>query len=97
MLFQRKDALDLVSVVLCYEVQDSMDLRKVNHEIYNKLNFDIAVGNHEIVTIDTKLGLLEMKQSIRIIEQCRDSKRPHDKKNNDTKITPPLRAHTKSL
>jgi len=72
------------------------DLRKSQpYEVYDKVDFDIAVGNHGDCYDRYLVRLLEMKQSIKIIEECLNAIPNGPIKNNDTKITPPLRMHTK--
>ena len=72
----------------------SQDLNK-RKQIYNKLNFDIVVGNHGDCYDRYLIRLLEMKQSIKIIEECLEKIPNGLIKNNDTKITPPSRTQTK--
>ena len=72
------------------------DIRKSQpYEIYNELDFDIAVGNHGDCYDRYLIRVLEMKQSIRIIEQCLEKIPNGLIKNNDNKITPPSRIDTK--
>lgn len=72
------------------------DIRKSQpYEIYNELDFDIVVGNHGDCYDRYLIRVLEMKQSIRIIEECLEKIPNGLIKNNDTKITPPSRIDTK--
>jgi NADH dehydrogenase (ubiquinone) Fe-S protein 2 len=72
------------------------DLRKSQpYEVYDKLNFDIVVGNHGDCYDRYLVRLLEMKQSIKIIEECLNSIPNGPVKNSDTKTTPPLRTQIK--
>ena len=92
-----KDALDLgFSGAMLRGSGIQWDLRKSQpYEVYDKLNFDIAVGNHGDCYDRYLVRLLEMKQSIKIIEECLNRIPNGPIKNNDTKITPPLRMNTK--
>ena len=93
----KKDALDLgFSGVMLRGSGIQWDLRKSQaYEIYNKLNFDIVVGNQGDCYDRYLVRLLEMKQSIKIIEECLERIPKGLVKNNDIKITPPLRSQTK--
>ena len=93
----KKDALDLgFSGVMLRGSGIQWDLRKSQaYEIYNKLNFDIVVGNQGDCYDRYLVRLLEMKQSIKIIEECLEKIPKGLVKNNDIKITPPLRSQTK--
>ena len=93
-----KDALDLgFSGVMLRGSGLQWDLRKSQpYEIYDQLNFDIVVGNHGDCYDRYLIRLLEMKQSIKIIEECLDKIPNGLIKNNDLKITPPLRFQTKN-
>nr|YP_010516720.1 NADH dehydrogenase subunit 7 [Haslea karadagensis]UXN44263.1 NADH dehydrogenase subunit 7 [Haslea karadagensis]UXN44344.1 NADH dehydrogenase subunit 7 [Haslea karadagensis] len=72
------------------------DIRKSQpYEVYNELDFDIVVGNHGDCYDRYLIRILEMKQSIRIIEECLEKIPNGLIKNNDTKITPPSRIDTK--
>lgn len=72
------------------------DLRKSQpYEVYGDLNFDIVVGNHGDCYDRYLIRVLEMKQSIKIIEECLEKIPNGLIKNNDTKITPPSRIDTK--
>jgi NADH dehydrogenase (ubiquinone) Fe-S protein 2 len=92
-----KDALDLgFSGVMLRGSGIQWDLRKSQpYEVYNKLSFDIAVGMHGDCYDRYLIRLLEMKQSIKIIEECLEKIPNGLVKNNDIKVTPPLRSHTK--
>ena len=93
-----KDALDLgFSGAMLRGSGVQWDLRKSQpYEIYDQLDFDIVVGNHGDCYDRYLVRLLEMKQSIRIIEECLEKIPNGLIKNNDIKITPPLRSHTKN-
>nr|YP_010516711.1 NADH dehydrogenase subunit 7 [Haslea provincialis]UXN44254.1 NADH dehydrogenase subunit 7 [Haslea provincialis] len=72
------------------------DLRKSQpYEVYNELDFDIVVGNHGDCYDRYLIRVLEMKQSIKIIEECLEKIPNGLIKNNDTKVTPPSRIDTK--
>ena len=92
-----KDSLDLgFSGVMLRGSGIQWDLRKSQpYEIYNELDFNIVVGNHGDCYDRYLVRLLEMKQSLRIIEECLNKIPKGLIKNNDMKITPPLRMHTK--
>ena len=92
-----KDALDLgFSGVMLRGSGIQWDLRKSQpYEIYNKLDFNIIVGNQGDCYDRYLVRLLELKQSIRIIEECLNKIPNGPIKNNDMKITPPSRMHTK--
>jgi NADH dehydrogenase (ubiquinone) Fe-S protein 2 len=68
------------------------DLRKTQpYEIYNTLNFDITSGINGDCYDRYLIRLFEIKQSIKIIEQCLN-KIPHGPvKSSDYKIAPPSR------
>ena len=68
------------------------DLRKSQpYEIYNELEFDILAGSHGDCFDRYLIRIFEMKQSIRIIEQCLDQIPFGNIKTDDNKITPPSR------
>ena len=92
-----KDALDLgFSGAMLRGSGIQWDLRKSQpYEIYNKLTFNIPVGNHGDCYDRYLVRLLEMKQSIRILDECLNKIPNGLIKNNDMKITPPSRMHTK--
>jgi NADH dehydrogenase (ubiquinone) Fe-S protein 2 len=92
-----KDALDFgFSGVMLRGSGIQWDLRKSQpYEIYNELDFNIIVGNHGDCYDRYLVRLLEMKQSIKIIEECLNKIPNGLIKNNDMKITPPFRMHTK--
>ena len=92
-----KDALDYgFSGVMLRGSGIQWDLRKSQpYEIYDELNFNIVVGNHGDCYDRYLVRLLEMKQSIKIIEECLNKIPNGLIKNNDMKITPPLRSQTK--
>lgn len=92
-----KDALDLgFSGVMLRGSGIQWDLRKSQpYEVYNEVDFDIVVGNHGDCYDRYLVRILEMKQSIKIIEECLNKIPNGLIKNNDMKVTPPSRSHTK--
>ena len=92
-----KAALDLgFSGVMLRGSGLQWDLRKsAPYEIYNQLEFSIAVGNHGDCYDRYLVRIVEMKQSIKIIEACLNKIPIGPIKNNDTKIVSPLRAQAK--
>ena len=72
------------------------DLRKSQpYEVYQKLNFEIPVGNNGDCYDRYLIRIFEMKESLKIIEQCLNQM-PHGIiKTNDNKITPPSRKDIK--
>jgi NADH-quinone oxidoreductase subunit D len=72
------------------------DLRKSQpYEMYDKLEFDIPVGVHGDCYDRYLVRMQEMRQSLRMIEQCLAHIRPGPVKINDNKIVPPKRAEMK--
>jgi len=68
------------------------DLRKSQpYEIYDELDFDILAGANGDCYDRYLIRIFEMKQSIRIIEQCLDNIPFGPIKTSDNKITPPSR------
>lgn len=68
------------------------DLRKSQpYEVYSELDFDILAGAHGDCYDRYLIRIFEMKQSIRIIEQCLDNIPFGPIKTDDNKITPPSR------
>ena len=73
------------------------DLRKSqSYEIYNKLDFNIPVGLNGDCYDRYLIRLLEMRESLKIIEQCLNSIEVGISKNSDKKITPPSRKDIKT-
>jgi len=72
------------------------DLRKSQpYEVYNKLNFDVPVGTNGDCYDRYLIRIFEMKESLRIIEQCLEQM-PHGTiKSSDKKVTPPARGEMK--
>ena len=68
------------------------DLRKSQpYEIYSELDFDILSGSNGDCYDRYLIRIFEMKQSIRLIEQCSDNIPFGPIKTDDNKITPPSR------
>ena len=72
------------------------DLRKSQpYEIYNKLDFDIPVGDHGDCYDRYLIRIIEMKQSLSILSQCL-TKIPYGLvKTTDTKLCPPAKIELK--
>jgi len=72
------------------------DLRKSQpYEVYNKLKFDIPVGTNGDCYDRYLIRVFEMKESLKIIEQCLNSMPTGYVKTNDFKISPPTRVDMK--
>ena len=72
------------------------DLRKSQpYEIYNELDFDIPVGRHGDCYDRYLVRMQEMRQSLRMVEQCLPLLQPGPIKVQDNKITPPKRGEMK--
>lgn len=72
------------------------DLRKSQpYEVYNQLNFDIPVGSNGDCYDRYLIRIFEMKESLKIIEQCLNKIPLGIVKTNDNKITPPSRKDIK--
>lgn len=68
------------------------DLRKSQpYEIYSELEFDVLSGSNGDCYDRYLIRIFEMKQSIRLIEQCLDNIPFGPIKTDDNKITPPSR------
>ncbi|MBK1656707.1 NADH-quinone oxidoreductase subunit D [Paracraurococcus ruber] len=72
------------------------DLRKAQpYEIYADLDFDIPVGRHGDCYDRYLIRIQEMKQSLRLVEQCLARLKPGPVKILDNKIVPPKRGEMK--
>ena len=72
------------------------DLRKSQpYEVYDKLEFDIPVGTNGDCYDRYLVRVFEMKQSLKIIEQCLNLMPVGYIKTNDLKISPPTRVDMK--
>jgi len=72
------------------------DLRKVQpYEVYDQVEFDIPVGKNGDCYDRYLCRMEEMRQSMRIIEQCLNKMPPGEIKVDDAKISPPRRSEMK--
>jgi NADH dehydrogenase (ubiquinone) Fe-S protein 2 len=72
------------------------DLRKSQpYEVYDQLRFDIPVGNNGDCYDRYLIRVFEMKESLKIIEQCLNLMPSGYIKTNDFKISPPSRVDMK--
>jgi NADH dehydrogenase (ubiquinone) Fe-S protein 2 len=72
------------------------DLRKSQpYEVYEKLQFDIPVGSNGDCYDRYLIRVFEMKESLKIIEQCLNLMPTGYVKTNDLKICPPTRTEMK--
>lgn len=72
------------------------DLRKNQpYEVYNEIDFDILAGTNGDCFDRYLIRIFEMKQSIKIIEQCLENIPLGPIKTSDNKITPPSRFEMK--
>jgi len=72
------------------------DLRKAQpYDAYDKMRFDIPVGTHGDCYERYVVRILEMRESVRIIQQCVEDLPGGPCKADDHKITPPSRAEMK--
>ena len=72
------------------------DLRKSQpYEIYGNLKFEVPVGSNGDCYDRYLIRIFEMKQSLKIIEQCINSIPYGSIKTNDNKITPPSKIEIK--
>ncbi len=72
------------------------DLRKSQpYEIYDKLKFEIPVGTNGDCYDRYLIRVFEMKESLKIIEQCLNSMPLGYIKTNDFKVSPPARSEMK--
>jgi NADH dehydrogenase (ubiquinone) Fe-S protein 2 len=72
------------------------DLRKSQpYEVYEKLEFDIPVGTNGDCYDRYLIRVFEMKESLKIIEQCLNLMPAGYVKTNDFKISPPTRVEMK--
>lgn len=73
------------------------DLRKRQpYEVYDKLDFDVPIGENGDCYDRYLVRVEEMRQSIRIIEQCLNKMPPGEIKTDDHKIVPPKRSEMKN-
>ena len=72
------------------------DLRKAQpYEVYDKMDFDVPVGKHGDCYDRYLCRMEEMRQSLRIMEQCLDQMPDGPVMTKDRKIAPPPRAEMK--
>ncbi|MBB3899838.1 NADH-quinone oxidoreductase subunit D [Roseococcus suduntuyensis] len=72
------------------------DLRKSQpYEVYDRMEFDIPVGRHGDCYDRYLVRMQEMRQSMRIIDQCLAQMKPGPIKIADNKIVPPTRGEMK--
>lgn len=72
------------------------DLRKSQpYDAYDKVDFDIPIGTKGDCYDRYLCRVEEMRQSLRIIDQCLNQMPPGEIKTDDVKITPPSRAEMK--
>ena len=72
------------------------DLRRNQpYEVYDELEFDIPVGKNGDCFDRYLIRINEMRQSLRIIEQCINLIPNGEIKSDDNKLLPPTRAHMK--
>jgi len=72
------------------------DLRKSQpYEIYSKLNFHVPTGTNGDCYDRYLIRIIEMKESLRIIEQCLNNIPAGLVKTSDNKVTPPSRSNIK--
>lgn len=75
----------------------SWDLRKTQpYDTYNRLNFNIPVGVNGDCYDRYLIRLLEMRESLKIINQCLNLINVGLYKSSDNKITPPSRKDLKN-
>jgi len=72
------------------------DLRKSQpYDMYDRVEFDVPVGMQGDCYDRYLVRMLEMRQSLRIIDQCLKAMKPGPVKVRDNKIAPPSRADMK--
>ena len=72
------------------------DLRKSQpYEMYDQVDFQIAVGRNGDCYDRYLMRVAEMRESVKIIVQCLAKMKPGPVKTQDSKITPPSRAEMK--
>jgi len=73
------------------------DLRKTQpYDAYDLVDFDVPVGTNGDCYDRYKMRLLEMRESLRIIEQCLNQMPTGDVRTDDAKCVPPNRAEMKT-
>ena len=72
------------------------DLRKAQpYEVYDRMEFDIPVGRHGDCYDRYLVRMAEMRESLKIVEQCLAQMKPGPIRVQDQKVTPPKRAEMK--
>jgi NADH-quinone oxidoreductase subunit D len=72
------------------------DLRKAQpYEVYERVDFDIPVGKHGDCFDRYLVRMIEMRESLKIMQQCLDQMPGGPVRINDQKITPPRRPEMK--
>ena len=72
------------------------DLRKVQpYDAYDLVDFDVPIGVKGDCYDRYLCRVEEMRQSLKIIEQCLNNMPPGEIKTDDAKLTPPSRAEMK--
>lgn len=92
-----EDALNLgFSGVMLRGSGIKWDLRKVQpYDAYDKVDFDIPIGVNGDTYDRYLVRMEEMRQSLRIIEQCLNKMPPGEVRTDDHKVVPPKRAEMK--
>merc|ERR1712212_225215 len=73
------------------------DLRKSQpYDAYDRVDFDVPVGTNGDCYDRYLMRMLEMRQSLRIIEQCLNGMPAGDVRTDDAKCVPPSRAEMKT-
>lgn len=94
-----EDALNLgFSGVMLRGSGIKWDLRKAQpYDAYDKVEFDIPVGTNGDTYDRYLIRMEEMRQSLRIIEQCLNKMPIGDIRTDDHKVVPPKRAEMKVI
>ena len=72
------------------------DLRRSQpYDVYDRMDFEIPVGRHGDCYDRYLVRMLEMRESVKIIQQCLAQMKPGPIKIQDHKITPPTRGEMK--
>ncbi len=72
------------------------DLRRTQpYEVYDQLEFDVPIGTHGDCYDRYLCRVEEMRQSLRIVEQCLNKMPQGEIKIDDNKVSPPKRAEMK--